>query len=161
MARQVLDHTGNAVPGSAEAALNAMLTEVYAAGAAGGAVAGTTGTFSGLATANSLKVDIGTKTATASAGAATLAKFAGVITSEALTTAAAAAYSLVITTTALGVAATDQAYASVANGTNTQGVPVVTRVTCGTNTVTVVVTNLHASEALNGTLKISYVVVKN
>lgn len=183
MAQETIDGTNNEGDSNFRAKLNRMFTELYSAGGGGGAVSGTTGTFtgalaaasaaltgaltaatatlSGLFTTNSIKVDTGTKTATATAGAATLAKFAGVITSEALTTAAAAAYTLTITTTALGVAATDQAYASVANGTNTQGVPVVTRVTCGTNTVTVVITNLHASEALNGTLKVSYLVVKN
>lgn len=183
MARLPIDTTGNEAQSTFFGKLNTMFAELFAASsttpdpsvttltasgaiagasvAATGAVTGATATLSGLATAGSLKVDTGTKTATASAGAATLAKFAGVITSEALTTAAAAAYTLVITTTAIGVAAADQAYASVANGTNTQGVPVVTRVTCGVNTVTVVVTNLHASEALNGTLKIAYHVLKN
>lgn len=177
MARQALDTTGNEALATTLGKINSMTVEMYAAssttpdpsvttltasgqitGAAN--VLGATVTSTALLTGGSLKVDTGTKTATATAGAATLAKFSGVITSEALTTAAAAAYTLTITLTALSVAATDMAFASVANGTNTQGVPVVTRVTCGTNSLVVVVTNLHASEALNGTLKISYVVLK-
>lgn len=158
MAYKSFDISGNSPQGRVFGEIRRMLRELYLAAAA--AVSGTTGTFTGLVTAQLLKVDTGTKTATASAGAATLAKYAGVVTSEALTTAAAAAYTLTITTTALGVAAADMVFASVANGTNTQGVPVVTTAVCGVNTVTIVVTNLHASQALNGTLKISYEVHK-
>jgi hypothetical protein len=76
-----------------------------------------------------LGLDKGTKTAAATAGAATLSKTAGKVTSEALTTAAAAAYTLTITNTK--VAAADQCFASVAYGTSTTGVPAVTRVTPG------------------------------
>jgi hypothetical protein len=97
-------------------------------------------------------------TATATAGAATLAAGRGKVTSEALTTAAAAAYTLTITNTA--IAAADIVMASVANGTNTQGVPVITRVTPAAGSLVIVVTNLHASQALNGTLVISFIAVK-
>lgn len=120
----------------------------------------TTLTTSGLATAGSVKVDTGTKTATATAGAATLAKSAGKVTSESLTTAAGAEYTLTITATGK-VAAADQVFASLANGTNTQGVPAILRVTPTADTITVVVRNLHASQALNGTLVVSYMVCKN
>ena len=120
----------------------------------------TTLTTSGLATVESAKLDTGTKTATATAGAATLAKSAGKVTSESLTTAAGAAYTLTITATGK-VAAADQVFASLANGTNTQGNPVIVRVTPGANTITVVVHNFHASQALNGTLVVSYMVLEN
>lgn len=98
----------------------------------------------------------GTITATASAGAATLSKTLGTITSEALTTAAAAAYTLTLTNTT--VAATSVVLASVDNGTNTQGIPIVGTITSGAGSVVIKVYNLHASQALNGTLKINFLV---
>jgi hypothetical protein len=103
-------------------------------------------------------LDLADSTATASAGAATLNAPAGVVTSEALTTAAAAAYTLTLTNNV--VEADDLVFASVANGTNTQGIPTLGRVTPGAGSVVITVTNLHASQALNGTLKIAFFVVK-
>lgn len=97
-------------------------------------------------------------TATASSSAATLNKMAGKITSESLTTAAAAAETLTITSDK--VAAADMVMCSVANGTNTQGIPMVGLVTPAAGSFTVTVENQHASEALNGTVVVSYVVVK-
>lgn len=169
MARQDIDTTGNEAHSTTFAKIKAMFAELYAASSttptpevtsltASGAIAGATVTSSGLATSDTLKVGTGTKTATATAGAATLAKAAGKITSEALTTAAGAAYTLTITNTA--VAAADIAVASAANGTNTQGTLLVERVTPGANSLVVVVRNIHASEALNGTLVISFVSFK-
>ena len=94
-------------------------------------------------------------TATAAAGAATLANRFGKITSEALTTAQNAIYTLTITNTA--IRANDIVFASVANGTNTQGSPVVTRVTPADGSVVILVANLHASaQALNGTIVVSF-----
>jgi hypothetical protein len=95
-------------------------------------------------------------TAVAIAGAATLSKGQGVVTSEALTTAGLAAYTLTLTNTI--VAATSVVMAAVANGTNTQGVPVVGRVTPGAGSVTIEVRNVHATQALNGTLVVSFIV---
>lgn len=118
-----------------------------------------TANTSGLATLASAKVDSGTKTATASGGAATLDKNAGVITSEALTTAGLADYTLTLTNSA--IAATDQVLISVANGTNTQGDPVVGLATPGAGSVVIRIRNAHATEALNGTIKIAFVVFKN
>ncbi len=112
-----------------------------------------TGSFSAL------RVDNGTKTATATAGAATLSKSSGKITSEALTTAQDASYTLTLTNTT--IAAADIVLVSLANGTNTQGTPIVTRVTPGSGSVVIIVTNKHATaQALNGTLVISFVVLK-
>lgn len=105
------------------------------------------------------RVDTGTKTATATAGAATLSKLSGKVTSESLTTAAAAEYTLTVTNTR--VAAADIAFASVANGTNSAGSPAVVRVTPGAGSLVVVVRNVHASAALNGTIVVSFVVLKN
>jgi hypothetical protein len=93
-------------------------------------------------------------TATATAGAATLQNQSGVVTSEALTTAAGANYTLTITNAKVTTSAV--CFASVSNGTNTTVEPVVTRVTPGSGSLVVVVRNLHATVALNGTIKIAY-----
>jgi hypothetical protein len=94
-------------------------------------------------------------TATAASGAATLSKQAGKITTEALTTAGLAAYTLTLTNTK--IAAADMLLVSVANGTNTAGTVVVGRVTPAAGSATIVIQNVHATEALNGTLVISFV----
>lgn len=108
---------------------------------------------------DSFSVDQGTKTATATAGAATLAKSAGVVTSEAVTTAAGANY--VLTLTNSRVAAADQVFASVANGTNSAGSPVVATVQPAGGSVVITIRNAHASAAFNGTLRVSFLIVKN
>lgn len=96
--------------------------------------------------------------ASATAGAATLAKRRGKITSEALTTAAGANYTLTITNTE--AAAADMVFASVANGTNTTEGLSILRVTPGAGSIVIVVRNAHASAALNGTIVVSFEVVK-
>ena len=99
-----------------------------------------------------------TATATATAGAATLNAKSGKVTSEALTTAQNAIYTLTITNSE--VKATDIAFASVANGTNTQGTPMIVRVTPGSGSLVVQVANKHATaEALNGTIVVSFMVI--
>jgi len=95
-------------------------------------------------------------TATATAGAATLNNQTGVVTSEALTTAAGANYTLTLTNSRVGTGAL--VLASVANGTNTTVEPIITRVTPGSGSVVIIVRNVHASAALNGTIKIAYFV---
>jgi hypothetical protein len=97
-------------------------------------------------------------TASATAGAATLAKLSGVITSEALTTAAGSDYTLTITNSL--VAATDLVFASVAHGTNTTEGLSIQRVTPGSSSIVIKVRNTHATDPLNGTIKISFFVVK-
>lgn len=100
-----------------------------------------------------------TGTATATAGAATLNARAGKITTESLTTAQNGIYTLTLTNSE--IVAGDLVFASVANGTNTQGSPVVTRISPGASEVVILVANLHASaQALNGTLVISFHVLK-
>lgn len=101
-----------------------------------------------------------TKTGTASAGAVTYAGLTGAITTEALTTAQDASYTLTITNSA--ILATDVVLVSVANGTNTQGTTVVTKVTPAAGSLVIIVTNKHATaQALNGTLVISFLAVRN
>lgn len=98
---------------------------------------------------------LGSGTATATSGAATLNNRFGVITSEALTTAQNAIYTLTITNSA--IKAGDLVFASVQNGTNTQGTPMIGTVTPANGSVVIQVINKHASaEALNGTLKIAF-----
>ena len=106
-----------------------------------------------------LKTGTGTLTAAATTGAATLNKPGGKITTEALTTAQNAIYTLTLTNSE--IAAADRVYASVANGTNTQGTPMVGRITPAAGSVVILIINKHASaEALNGTLVVSFDVVK-
>jgi hypothetical protein len=105
-----------------------------------------------------LSLDQGTKTATATSGAATLSKTSGIITSEALTTAAGATYTLTITNTT--IAGSEMVFASVAYGSSTTGRPAVTTVAAGSGTITVVVQNVHASAALNGTIKVAFMVLE-
>lgn len=115
--------------------------------------------FTGALGGTQIQLDAGTKTATAVTGAATLNKMAGVITSESLTTAAAADYTLTLTNS--DIAAADQVFASVALGTSTTGIPAVATVTPGAGQVVIVVQNIAASAALNGTIKIAFAVFKN
>lgn len=98
-------------------------------------------------------------TATATAGAATLnGRSLCIVTTESATTAALADYTLTLTNNM--VAAGDVAFASVANGTNTGGDPVIgtTAVTAGQIVQTI--RNAHASTAFNGTLVITLMIVK-
>lgn len=106
-----------------------------------------------------LRLDDGTKTASATAGAATLNKSSGVITTESLSTAAGASYTLTITNSQ--VAAADQPFASVWLGTATTGTPVVTITKPLAGSLLVTVKNIDASAAFNGTLKIAFGVLKN
>lgn len=158
MAQQRLDATGNEPMGVAYAKINDNFTELYANNPEFTDWSGTTVTATGLISGGALQLDTGTKTATATAGAATLAKDSGKITSESLTTAAGSTYTLTLTNSA--IAAADMVFASVAYGTATTGMPVITRVTPAANSVVIVVQNIHASAALNGTIVISFMVAK-
>lgn len=97
-------------------------------------------------------------TASASAGAATLNKTAGKITTEALTTAAAGTYTLTLTNSV--IAATDMVFASVTDGTATAGTPMIEKITPGSGSVVIRVKNDHATNAFDGTLVISFLVIK-
>jgi hypothetical protein len=94
-------------------------------------------------------------TATASAGAATLNATAGLITSESVTTAAGATYTLTLPHNQ--IAATDLVFASVT--TAGTGTPAVTKVTPAGGSLVIVVQNIHASAAFNNTLKIAFLAV--
>lgn len=93
-------------------------------------------------------------TATAATGAAS-APTGGIlrkITSEALTTAAGAVYTL--TYTNAWIQADSMVIASVGLGTATTGTPTVTTSTPAAGSVVIKVQNIHASAAVNGTLVI-------
>ena len=98
------------------------------------------------------------KAGTSAAGAITLAGLVEKITTESLTTAALAAYTLTITNSLAD--ATDIALVTVANGSNAAGIPIVGRVVCGAGTITILIENQHATNAFNGTLVISVFLVK-
>ena len=101
----------------------------------------------------------GTKTASATAGAATLNNWSGKITSEALTTAQNAIYTLTLTNDK--IAATDMVFVSVANGTNAAGTPMIGRVTPGAGSVAIEVINKASTAvAFNGTVVVSFFVLK-
>lgn len=102
-----------------------------------------------------LASDIGTATATT--GAATLNDLVGTVTSEALTTAAAAEYTLTVTNSK--IAAGDIVFASVdANGS--AGTPAIGGCTVSAGQVVITVSNVHASAAFDGAIKINFMVVK-
>ena len=104
------------------------------------------------------RLDTGTKTATAVAGAATLNKLSGVVTSEALSTAAAGTY--VLTVIDSQIAATDLVFGSVSLGTSTTGLPDVTSIKPAAGSVVITVQNA-GTVAFNGTLKIAFAAIKN
>lgn len=125
--------TGASIPGGTVVLSHTATTVVMSANAAGAGVGGTDSiVFSGAA----------------------LNKSSGVITTEALTTAAAGTYTLTIADNL--VAAGDIPGASVALGTDTTGTPEVITVTAAAGTLFIVIRNGHASAALNGTLKIQF-----
>ena len=102
-----------------------------------------------------LATEIGT--ATASSGAATVNDLVFQVTSEALSTAAAAEYTLTVTNSK--VAAGDIVLASVdANGS--AGTPAICGCSVSANTVVITVSNVHASAAFDGAIKINGFVIK-
>lgn len=96
-------------------------------------------------------------TATAVSGAATLHKVSGVITSESLSTAAGAFYTLTVTDRHFEVDSVVPA--SVANGTNTTLYPQIVTVTPAAGSCVFIVKNIHASSSLNGTIVVAYTVL--
>ena|SRR6185312_833000 len=98
-------------------------------------------------------------TSTASSGAVTLNARAGVITTDSITTTGQSSYALTVTNSA--VTATDILSGSVANGTNTTGIPVLT-LAAGAGVITAKVFNAAttATNPFGGTLKVSFVAFK-
>lgn len=98
-----------------------------------------------------------TATGTSGTSTVTLNTPLGVITTDAITTAAAATH--VMTVTDSTVTATSIIHASVSQNGST-GLPVITSIEPGSGSFIVRVTNLHASAAFNAALKIAFEVVK-
>lgn len=101
-------------------------------------------------------IDLNFASATATAGAATLNSLNGVITSESITTAGAAEYTLTLTNSF--ITANSVILCSSGLGTSTNGTPGIGSVTPGAGSAVITVTNLSAS-AFNGTIKINFVIV--
>lgn len=96
-------------------------------------------------------------TVSAVAGAATLNTGRGVVTSESLTTAAGAVYTLTLTDSV--ITADSIVLVSVGNGSNTTVGPGLVGVVPSAGSATIAVRNTHAASAFNGTIKISFVVI--
>jgi hypothetical protein len=110
--------------------------------------------FSGSAAVTFTPAPAGT--ATASAGVATLHAQQGTITSEALATAAGSTYSLTLLDVVVGSNSVIMASAQL--GSSTQGTPQIVSVTPGSDSAVIVVKNIHATLAFNGTIKIQFVI---
>ena len=131
------------------------ITSVAPSVAAGGSDTNVSLQLSGQGTGLVAVGDTGTAAATA--GAATLSKQRGTITSEGLTTAAGADYVLTLTNTK--IAAASIVLATVDNGTNTIEGLAVNRVTPAAGSVVIRIRNTHATLALNGTIKVNFAVL--
>lgn len=92
--------------------------------------------------------------ATAASGAATLNTDAGIVTTESLSTAAGATYTLTLGCNQATV--NSVILATMGLGSSSQGDPTLSTVSPGNGVITFVVTNRHATLALNGTLKIRF-----
>jgi len=95
---------------------------------------------------------------TSAAGAITTSGGSGRVTTEALTTAGLAAFTLTITNPLIKAA--DKVFVSMGRGTSAAGTAVVGTVKPADGSVVIIIQNVHASVALNGTLVIDYFVVK-
>lgn len=96
-------------------------------------------------------------TASATAGAATLANKCGVITTEALTAPASSVYTLTLTNTT--IAAADIVLFSVGNGTNTTGLTLQGIATPAAGSVVITFRQATATN-YNGTMLVSYFILK-
>lgn len=108
-----------------------------------------------IGTGGKIKADAGAGTAVSNA--LTISKMAGVITTEALTTAGAGSQAIVLTNTL--IAAGDIILLTLAGGTNTVK-NITFQAVATANTGTITVYNNTAATALNGTLIINFLVIK-
>lgn len=102
------------------------------------------------------QVDVAQGSATSTAGAATINGQTGVITTEALSTAAGSTYTMTLTNGSIN--ANSIVIPTVAKGTATTGEPVVQFVTPAAGSVVILIRNNSAATAFNGTIKIGFVV---
>lgn len=111
----------------------------------------------GPSVANAFNLPFSAAQVTGASGASTVNQDAGIVTTESLTTAAAATYTEVVNCNA--VTANSLVFVSIANGSNSAGDPSLQLVTPAAGKVTVTIVNRAASAAFNGTLKISFLVL--
>ena len=102
------------------------------------------------------QVDVTPGSATSTAGAATVSTQCGQVTTEALTTAAAATYSFTLTNAL--IKATSVVLVTVGKGTATTGEPAVHFVTPAAGSCVIAIRNDAAAAALNGTITINFAV---
>jgi len=102
-------------------------------------------------------INIDSGTATAVAGAATLNAQAGIVTTAALATAAGGTYTLTLTNS--DIAAASNVMVTVGYGTCTTGDAIVQSVTPAAGSCVIVIKNVSAVAAFNGTLLIQFLVV--
>jgi hypothetical protein len=144
----------------------AVITDLMARGISAGVATGLVDSFAETGAANTwtgaqtfstgvvfgagatLDADSGTVTLSSNAG--TLSKMAGVITTEALTTAAGAGQALTITNTL--AATTSIVLVTRTGGTSTGGTPTA-------STITITLDNKHASAAFDGTFILSFLLI--
>lgn len=110
-----------------------------------------------MAETNFSQIDVDTGMATSTAGAATINVQTGIITTEALATAAGATYTMTLTNAA--ITANAIVFVTVGKGTATTGEPVVQFVTPATGSCVILIRNVSAAAALNGTIKIGFLVM--
>ncbi len=92
------------------------------------------------------------------AGAATLNQGGGFVTTESLTTATGATYTLTLTNSLIDV--NTMVFVNATLGTSTQGTPDPTIVTNGNGTATILIKNIDATNAFNGTVVIGFFLVR-
>lgn len=105
-------------------------------------------------TTNLTQVNVANGTATSTAGAATINTQTGIITTEALTTAAGSTYTMTLTNSLITTSSI--VLVTVGKGTATAGEPVVQFVTPAAGSAVILIRNVSAATALDGTIKIGF-----
>jgi hypothetical protein len=93
---------------------------------------------------------------TGASGASTLNNDSAIITTESLSTAAGVTYTETFNSNA--ITATSLVFVSIANGTNSAGIPVLSTVLPGAGKATIVIENNSTTTAFNGTLVITVLI---
>ncbi len=96
--------------------------------------------------------------AACTSNAVTISQMSGIITTEALTTAAGATQDITLTNT--HIAETDIVLCNVSGGSSTTGIACVSKVVPGSNGCVITLANTALVAALNGTVKLSFLVLK-
>lgn len=97
---------------------------------------------------------------TASSGAVTLNQGSGRITTDGISTAASGIYAMTLNNTVIDPSGLAQVFASVHNGSNSTGTPMIAAITPGNANAVIQVKNTHGSAAFTGSLVIDFIVVR-